>query len=635
MGCWLIPYASLLSVLFVCSTVTAQYQYGSHVSSSRWISSTTRRPYTQDTYGYYYRQPYRCRESNLQYDCIFYDVSIGPYAQQPVHFGYDDVALNRQKNITFKNSTLRRLPESLLSAFREVEVLDLTDLQIDTIEERALSNGYHLRQLYMGFNNIRYLPSSSFFYMQSLSELVLDRNQLTSLPEGIFLRTPNLSALSIANNKLERIEDETFKLNHALQHLRLSGNKLTHIDLSLIAGLFYGNVSTNQLTTLAIPPAVVQLDASHNRINQVTGAINDQLEELRLEHNNLTDTAWLLNYPNLVDLDLSYNELEKLTHDHFAKMQRLERLYLSNNRLTILNLKSAPIQTLQILDLAHNHLLYVESNQNQFEVLKQLYLDHNSIVTLKISAGNALETLTLSHNDWDCKNLRALLPNVSHRLESDDNDVNCKPDYQLEHNLCCKESDGPYLDRLIQYIHLTSSAEKLQRAERRCSPTDAISSVQGLFTYMSYVGSGVQLNPRLQAEINELQSEIRNLTSVQTQQEQLLHGLQTEIDDNLRRYRVTKDPLVPHSQNLHKVIAHLKSRQAFKLQESSNRQSEAERKQQEVETLEQENVRLQNELTDKTAKQNQIKQETTLKRNKVKQLEAKKNRNPDTRRITK
>uniref|UniRef100_A0A182T0E6 Leucine rich immune protein (Coil-less) n=1 Tax=Anopheles maculatus TaxID=74869 RepID=A0A182T0E6_9DIPT len=312
---WLIHcYVSLL-----LSTVTAQNVWPG--SSSRY--TPTRRPNAQDTHGY--RQSYNCKESNLHYDCIFYDVSIDRYPQHPVNFGYGDVRQNNHKNVTFTNSTLRRLPASLLASFQEVEILDLGNLQIETIEERALSHGAYLRELYMGFNNIYNLPASAFISMPLLSKLVLDRNNLRSLPKRIFHHTPNLYALSIANNMLERIDDDTFKQNGALQHLSLSGNTLTHIDLSLIPSLYYGNVSTNQLTTLAIPSAVEVLDASHNRINQVTGPFNNLLTILHLKHNNLTDTAWLQNYPGLVHVDLSYNELEHLTNQNFSNMKQLEK----------------------------------------------------------------------------------------------------------------------------------------------------------------------------------------------------------------------------------------------------------------------------------------------------------------------
>ena len=338
------------SVIFLACTNGGQPSYRSQP-----IYGNKQRYYGYQQY--YYVKPlqpeYKCIESNLQYDCVFYDVHIDMQTQD-VYFGFEDITLNNQKIVTFKNSTMRKLPDALLASFRQVELLNLNDLQIKEIDTNA------------------------FAYAHTIQKL------------------------SMSNNYLERIEDDTFQATTALQNLQLSSNRLTHVDLSLIPSLFHVNVSYNLLSTLAIPIAVKELYASHNRINAVRGPVNVELTIVKLQHNNLTDTAWLVNYPGLVEVDLSYNELEKIMYHPFVKMQRLERLYVSNNRLVALNLYGQPIPTLKVLDLSHNHLLHVERNQPQFDRLENLYLDHNSIVTLNLSTSHTLKNLKLSHNDWDC-----------------------------------------------------------------------------------------------------------------------------------------------------------------------------------------------------------------------------------------
>uniref|UniRef100_A0A9I3A6N1 LRIM1/APL1C-like dimerization domain-containing protein n=1 Tax=Anopheles christyi TaxID=43041 RepID=A0A9I3A6N1_9DIPT len=583
------------------------------------------------------RLQYRCREDNQQYDCVFYDVHINAQtlATHDVIFGFDDVTLNSQKNVTFKNSTMRTLPETFLRSFGQVELLNLNDLQIEEVESNAFETANTIQKLHMSFNAIRYLPPNAFQNLRSLTELLLDRNMLKNLPRTMFYGTPNLTVLSISNNNLELIEDGTFQANSALQLLEMVSNKLTHFDLSRVPSLYHGNFSFNQLTTLALPVSVESLDASHNRINVVRGPENENLFLLKLQHNNLNDTAWLLSYPGLIEVDLSYNELEKITFRHFVNMKRLQRLYVSNNRLVALNLGNGPIPTLNVLDLSYNHLVHVERNQAQFDTVEYLNLHHNSIVTLKLASNHSVKVLTLSHNDWDCKNLRELLE-ITPPPTASDRDQSCKIDYQLEHNLCCKESEKPYLDRLIQYILETTAAEKLQRAQGRCSAEDAITSVQSLSHFITEKG-GEQLpsNQQLQAEVKVLDTEVHSLTNQQTQLEHLLQNLHTEIDANLRLYRLQKDGLARPSDNLKKVFTHLKERHAFKLRESQARRGEANSKQSETETLEQENIALQTQLDNRKEVLNQLKQETTLKRKKVKMLEAKKNRNPDTRHITK
>nr|AEA41772.1 APL1B [Anopheles gambiae]AEA41778.1 APL1B [Anopheles gambiae]AEA41781.1 APL1B [Anopheles gambiae]AEA41784.1 APL1B [Anopheles gambiae]AEA41791.1 APL1B [Anopheles gambiae] len=511
---------------------------------------------------------------------------------------------------------------ALLASFHKVELLNLNGLQIEEIDTNAFAYAHTIQKLYMRFNVIRYLPPHVFHNVPLLTVLALERNDLTSLPRGIFHNTPKLSVLSMSNNNLERIEDDTFQATTSLQNLQLSSNRLTHVDLSLIPSLFHVNVSYNLLSTLAIPIAVEELDASHNRINVVRGPVNVELAILKLQHNNLTDTAWLVNYPRLIEVNLSNNELEIITIHHFVKMQRLERLYISNNRLVALDLYGRPIPTLKVLDLSHNHLMWVEHNQAQFDKLQYLYLDHNSIVTLKLSTSHTLKNLTLSHNDWECNSLRALFRNVA-RPVVDDADQYCKIDYHLEHGLCCKESEKPYLDRLLQYIAMTSVVEK-QRKNEPCSATDAINSAQSLYHYITQQAVvSLQGNEQLEAEVNELRAEVQQLTNEQIQQEQLLQGLHAEIDTNLRRFRLSNDELARPSENLNKVFTHLKERHAFKLRETQARRTEADAKQKETEDLEQENNALERQLDNKNTMQILLRQLTLLKRQQIKQLLAK------------
>uniref|UniRef100_A0A182LSG9 LRIM1/APL1C-like dimerization domain-containing protein n=1 Tax=Anopheles culicifacies TaxID=139723 RepID=A0A182LSG9_9DIPT len=315
-------------------------------------------------------------------------------------------------------------------------------------------------------------------------------------------------------------------------------------------------------------------------------------------------------------------------------MQSLERLYLSNNRLVQLKLNNNPIRSLKVLDIRHNYLLYVESNHKQFDTLEELYLDHNSIVTLKLSTNNKLRSLTLSNNDWDCKNLERLFEKVNRSVVGD-SDRSCKQDYQLEHDLCCKVSAKPYLDRLVQYNVFASIVAKNQRAEGRCSANDTITRLQHLNSFVITKKELLQGTSQREAEINQLQNEIAQIEQNKSRFDQLHNDLRTEIDHNLRRYRVTKDGLVHPKANLRKLFKHLKSRRTFKEEETQSRILDAQRKMQDVETMIQANADLQNKLERKKANLTELKRNIKQRENAVKRLEAKYNNNPETRRITK
>uniref|UniRef100_A0A182R298 LRIM1/APL1C-like dimerization domain-containing protein n=1 Tax=Anopheles funestus TaxID=62324 RepID=A0A182R298_ANOFN len=573
------------------------YQLKQNLCCSRYEQS-------QYSYGNLRWPVYKCREDFQNYNCVFHDVSIDRNTPG-AYFGYENVTLNNQKRITFKNSTMRKLSETLVNSYGQIELLDLSDLQIEEIAPRAFTNGYNIQELYMGFNDIQKLPYNAFSHMKFLLVLVLDRNYLRSLSDCIFDNNPNLVALTINNNNLEEIGDNAFQYTKDLQNLELSSNKLAHIDLSRIPSLTYGNVSFNRLTTLAIPMAIEILDASYNQINTVTGPNNYNLTHLYLQHNNLTEIAWIMRYPVLIVVDLSYNELEKITYKDFNEKVYLKELYLSHNRLVALNFGTSSIPTFQ------------------FDTLTQLYLDHNSIVTLKLSPNNTLQKLTLSNNDWDCSRLDVLFGRV-HESIILDNDQNCKPDYELKHNLCCKVSDKPFLDRLKHHFYEISIAEKIERSNGRCSATDALTRIQNLTDYVNqHAGSRLlQSNPQLQAEINQLQVDINQLTYQQTQLDQFLKSMQIEIDNYLRRYNLTKDELLHPSENLHSVFDHLNSRRAFKEQKTKLRQSQANHMKQYRDTTEQENRTLEIQLVSKKFRQEELKNAIRAINTDVKKLEA-------------
>ncbi|XP_053677674.1 P-granule-associated novel protein 1-like [Anopheles nili] len=534
---------------------------------------------------------------------------------------------------------MRTFPRTLLQSFPSVVQLDLTELQIGTIEPGAFDNGQFVRELQLSSNDVEWLMPNVFYGLPALELLLMNENKLRSLPRSAFQTTRNLTVLSMANNSLEYIEDGTFEATKKLQELNLGSNKLTHVDLSLVPSLFYVDVRHNLLEVLAISEEVEQLHAAYNHIHRVVGSPNERLIFLSLAHNNLTEVRWLARYPALNELDLSHNMLEVVKSADFVALHNLSKLLLNNNRLVALELNQGSTMTLpalRTLDLSYNKLLHVEKNKVQFSVLEQLYLDHNAIVKLKLAADHTLRNLTLASNDWDCGNLRSELLRIVSFTVMHDSDQNCRPDYQLEGDrFCCKESDKPYLDRLVQFLRQDSIFEKQRRAQGRCSGEAALSDVQDLSRTMNESGVLLQSSQQLQTELNQLQDEINQLRQNTEAQEQLLAALHGEIEANLRRYHVPKVGLVSASENLRKVFAHLKDRKEFMSRQTNGRQSEADAKRDEIVALEQENTGLQQALDEKKVKLSELKQEIAAKRNRVKQLEAKKNQNPNTRHITK
>lgn len=150
-------------------------------------------------------------------------------------------------------------------------------------------------------------------HLGKLQTLRIDNNRLKSL-ESIKLAS-NLKNLFAGQNLLDAIE---FADDNAIEYLDLSGNRLH--DTQFLA-------PCRQLKKLYL---------SSNRlvvpIRLRTTFMN--LETLHLSRNKLKEITGLDRMPNLVELDLSFNELQSLsdTVRELAKLYKIEVLDLRANR---------------------------------------------------------------------------------------------------------------------------------------------------------------------------------------------------------------------------------------------------------------------------------------------------------------
>ncbi|XP_052870712.1 uncharacterized protein LOC128276282, partial [Anopheles cruzii] len=461
----------LLSIFLAGSPIVVECQYGT--ADWYWQPKPAQTAYAGHHGSAGGLQRFYCMESNENYDCIFKNVHTArPYPSSATSYAFGSGNVSSHLKLIFRDSTLRFLPKALLDSFPYVEVLNLESLQMDNIEQGAFQQGESLRELFMSHNHLTALDAGVFNHLSSLQMLVMDRNELAQLPAGVFNYLANLTVLSMSNNKLLRIEDATFQYVRALEYLNVSSNQIEYFNPSQIVNASDIDVSFNLLTQLEIPARLASLYAQNNRIQTILGQ-SGMLEALQLSHNNLSGLEWLPRFPGLHHLDVSHNELEEVKAIHFRGLKKLHTLLLNNNRLFTLDVNSDSLHKLKVLDLSHNQLVYVLKNVPLFSKLQELYLHHNAIVSLKLTAGHGIRNISLSHNDWDCKNLRELLPLLSATTVSADEEGYCKPQYISEHvqgvQICCKESNAPYLDRLMEQIRLTSVFEKNTRTNNRCT----------------------------------------------------------------------------------------------------------------------------------------------------------------------
>ncbi|XP_041837049.1 fibromodulin a [Melanotaenia boesemani] len=219
-----------------------------------------------------------------------------------------------------------------------------------------------IKYLYLQNNAIKAVPDSALVNATNLVWLLMHHNQLTSegISEQVFLKLEGLERLYLHHNNLTTIPPN---LPRSLRDLRINSNnigKVTPADLAGMDNLTILHLHDNAVTaigpSLKVLKSLILLDISGNKLTKVPDALPEQLHQLylgfnaidslpegflgglallqyvRLAHNQLTDKGIppnTFNVTGLVELDLSYNKLERIP----IVSTTLQHLYLQANQI--------------------------------------------------------------------------------------------------------------------------------------------------------------------------------------------------------------------------------------------------------------------------------------------------------------
>ncbi|XP_066438656.1 PH domain leucine-rich repeat-containing protein phosphatase 2 [Eleutherodactylus coqui] len=269
---------------------------------------------------------------------------------------------------------------STLEGIDNITQFDVRDNQLTALDLRCLGN---LEQLHCERNQLKELTLCGF----SLRAVYATSNRLTSV--NVFLAPSQLLSLDLSRNCLSSVPDWVCDAKK-LEALDLSWNLLTELPLWLIGcpklrKLLLGH---NQLKNLPCPTDCIpleSLDVQHNLLRHLPDflfsvALNlrflnasanaleslpsmcsgeengTRLQVLYLTNNQLTDqyVPFLVIHVNLRILHMAYNQLETFPASKLNKLEHLEELNLSGNRL-----KSIPST---VSNLKHLHTFIAHSN---------------------------------------------------------------------------------------------------------------------------------------------------------------------------------------------------------------------------------------------------------------------------------
>ncbi|XP_033977803.1 leucine-rich repeats and immunoglobulin-like domains protein 1 [Trematomus bernacchii] len=207
--------------------------------------------------------------------------------------------------------------------------------------------------------------------------------ELTATPLDLPVRTVSLN---LGHNKLTSIDVEAFDNLPNLRELRLDHNELTSIpDLGQAAS------------------KIVSLYLHHNKIRSIDGRRTRELASVET-------------------LDLSNNDITELRGHCFPAGLQIRHLYLSNNKITSLELGALDHlgATLQVLRLSRNRISQIPVKAFQLPRLTQLELNRNRIRQvegLTFQGLSSLEVLKLHRNNinkltdgafWDLAKMKVL-----------------------------------------------------------------------------------------------------------------------------------------------------------------------------------------------------------------------------------
>eukprot|EP00066_Takifugu_rubripes_P005777 XP_003970078.2 PREDICTED: PH domain leucine-rich repeat-containing protein phosphatase 2 [Takifugu rubripes] len=273
---------------------------------------------------------------------------------------------NQLTYMDLSQNLLEYLPDWVCDS-RKIEMLDVTHNLLTELPSRLL-NSLSLRKLLAGNNHLQRVPD--LLDHVPLEVLDLQHNRLVELSESLFYKALNLKYLNVSANALGKIppSSESEESLSTLQELYLTGNNLTENCGALLVGhqnLRVLHIAYNQL--LSFPAS---------KLSKL-----EQLEELNLSGNKLkTIPSTVSSCKRLHTLIAHSNHIT--VFPEILNLPEIKLVDLSCNELTEIQLPDSLPATLQELDLTGNNSLTLEHKTlNLFSNIATLKLDQKSTTT--------------------------------------------------------------------------------------------------------------------------------------------------------------------------------------------------------------------------------------------------------------
>ncbi|KAI9315500.1 hypothetical protein BX666DRAFT_1956109 [Dichotomocladium elegans] len=342
---------------------------------------------------------------------------FGPSAPQPIQeeFDYSDY-----QHIDLQARNLRTIPLFLYQHAPRVVSLDLSKNLLMDIPLDFIQSCRSLESLWLANNDYSVVPSSIRF-VRMLENLNISGNRIHDLHHAHFEEITGLKTLRIYNNRLSSLPN-TFSTFKQLTSLYMSNNDFTEFPRVIcdIISLTFLDISFNKIQEFPDEISnLVNLSRFFAVANRFSGSIPasfaklENLQELDIRQNHITDLEILSRLPRLEILVVDYNAVSIVSYE----FTNLRQFQMKKNHLTQFSfggsrrpsydssnllLPTAIISRQQealLTDLNLSNCMLSSLPEDIFAslpLLQRLDLDCNTLITLPSSIGALRKLVTLS-----------------------------------------------------------------------------------------------------------------------------------------------------------------------------------------------------------------------------------------------
>lgn len=311
-----------------------------------------------------------------------------------------------------------------------------------------------LTRLVLSNNSISIIPSEIYQHLVQLQTLNLSENQIEILPEDMPSYLPRLVSLSLDGNLITSLPDTIGNWKH-LREFRL--------------GSFYGGNQIRELPdTISDMTSLVDLDVSFNQLETLlpdTFLHLPNINCINLSHNQLTvlpDTFLFGSCHKLTTIDLSDNlisTLPQMVATDILRLKKLELLNVSNNQLSILPTELLDQPHIQVI-IKGNPITEFSSRQDEYHHTVQDMIQRASPTTDYPSTSQPVTSIEqdIANAPFLVHSLREItLRSVA--LLSSSEVMSRIPDHlscDLNKTQTCPSCDQPYIREWISSAQLKS-----------------------------------------------------------------------------------------------------------------------------------------------------------------------------------